>query len=70
MPDDRPVYTPPIAMNAAQWLASLTAEELAWVQGAAFQRLAMLAGVTEADLYAEWARRAAEDPDCQVIREP
>lgn len=62
--------TPPISIDATQWLSTLSAEDLAFVQGAAFQRLAMLVGMTEADLYVEWAERAVNDPDCQVIREP
>ncbi len=61
--------TPPASVDVAAWLASLPPEDVAYVQGAAFQRLAMHAGVSEADLYAEWARRAADDPDCQVVRD-
>lgn len=45
----------------------LSPEDVAFVQGAAFQRLAAAMGVTEAFLYADFARRAAGDPECQAI---
>ncbi len=41
--------------------------DVAFVQGCAFGFLARHAGVSEADLYAEWAKRAAADPDCKVV---
>jgi hypothetical protein len=63
-----PLVTPAVSVEVAPWIATLTPEEVAFVQGAAFQRLAAAAGMTEADLYAEWAERAASDPDCQVVR--
>ncbi len=59
---------PPTEAEVALWIAGLSPDKVAYVQGAAFQRLAAAAGKTEADLYAEWAARAANDPDCQVIR--
>lgn len=62
------VMTPPVSVGVAAWLAALPAGDVAYIQGAAFQRLAIHAGVSEADLYAEWARRAANDPDCRVVR--
>jgi len=62
------VNTPAVSIDAALWIATLPPEDAAYIQGAAFQRLAIAAGVTEADLYADFARRAAADPDCQVIR--
>lgn len=49
-------------------MASLSANENAYIAGCALQRLAMELGITEAELYAEWAKRAAGDPDCNVIR--
>lgn len=69
MTDQSPhLRTPNTSIDATFWVATLTAEECAYLQGAAMQRLAMHTGVTEADLYADFARRAADDPDCQVVR--
>lgn len=62
------VVTPPISIDAAAWIASLPPGDIAYIQGAAFQRLAIILGVSEADLYADWAERAVNDPDCQVVR--
>lgn len=62
------VTTPPVAVDAAAWLASLPIGDVAFVHGAAFQRMAIHEGVTEAELYAEFARRAASDPDANVVR--
>lgn len=61
------VDTPAYSIDAALWIATLSPEDAAYVQGAAFQRLAAATGVTEAALYADFARRAAADPDCQTI---
>lgn len=60
--------TPPASVDVAAWMASLSANENAYIAGCALQRLAMELGITEAELYAEWAKRAAGDPDCNVIR--
>lgn len=62
------VRTPPVSMEVGAWLSTLSPGDVAFVQGAAFQWLARHAGVSEADLYAEWAERAAADPDCRVVR--
>lgn len=43
---------------------------VAHVQGAAMQMLASDQGLTEAQMYEEWARRAAVDLDCHVLVEP
>jgi hypothetical protein len=68
MAEDRRVQTPMASVDAAEWLASLPAADVAWIQGCAFQLMAIHEGVTEADLYAEFARRAAADPDANVVR--
>lgn len=61
------IRTPPVSMDVSAWLATLSAADVAYVQGCAFGWLARHAGMSEADLYAEWAERAAADPDCQVV---
>lgn len=65
---DKRVQTPMASMDAAQWLSSLPIGDVAWLAGCALQLIAINQGITEADLYAEWARRAAVDPDCNVVR--
>lgn len=65
---NRRVQTPPLSIDAAAWIATLSPEDAAYIQGAAFQRMAIAANVTEAELYADFAKRAATDPDCQVVR--
>lgn len=50
------------------WLRDAEIGDVAYIEGAAFQLMAMAQGVTEADLYAEFARRAADDPDANVVR--
>lgn len=62
------VKTPATSVDAAAWMASLSAGDNAYIAGCALQRIAMELGITEAQLYAEWAERAANDPDCNVIR--
>jgi hypothetical protein len=57
-----------VPTDYARWLASLPIGDVAFVHGVAFQLMAIDQGVTEADLYAEFARRAAADPDCNVVR--
>ncbi len=57
------------AVNVARWIGTdASPEECAFVQGAAFQMLAIHARKTEAELYADFAARAATDPDCNVLR--
>ena len=62
------VNTPPASVDVALWIATLDVGSVAYIQGAAFQRMASYLGVTEADLYAGFAERASQDPDCQVVR--
>lgn len=63
------VRTPPASMNAALWVNTLPPEDVAWLHGAVFQMLARHAGMSEAALYADFARRAADDPDCLDVRD-
>lgn len=63
-----PLRTPPAPMNAALWVAGLDVHELAWLAGAVCGKLADKTGYTQAELFADWARRAAADPDCNVVR--
>ena len=51
------------------WLRKAEISDVAFAAGAAFQVMAMDQGITEAELYAEFARRAANDPDANVVRE-
>lgn len=62
------VATPPTSVEITAWLASLSTDEVAYIHGATFVLIAKAMNMTEADLYAEFARRAARDPDCQVVR--
>lgn len=62
------LFTPAHSADVALWCVALPAEDLAYLHGCAFQCLAMLQGITELELYQEFARRAAADPDCQVVR--
>jgi hypothetical protein len=64
------LYTPATSLDVALWLATLDADSVAYVQGAAMQRMAMALGMSEADVYAHFAKRAAEDPDANVVRNP
>lgn len=51
------------------WLRSAEINDVAFIHGAAFQILAMHQGITERELYEEFGRRAAADPDANVVRE-
>lgn len=63
------IETPPVSVNAAMWVSVvLSSSDVAWLFGACGQRLASDLGITEADFYAEFAKRAASDLDCQVLR--
>lgn len=62
------LQTPGHSVDVISWIRTLHPDELAYLQGAAHGRLAARLGMTEADLFAAWAQRAAADPDCQVIR--
>lgn len=50
------------------WLRDAETGDVAYIAGAAFQLMAMAQGVTEAELYAEFAHSAADDPDTNVVR--
>jgi hypothetical protein len=58
----------PVRDAIAAWIEALTPHDVAWINGVASRRLADLIGVSEADLYAAWAKRAALDPACQVVK--
>jgi hypothetical protein len=66
--DLSPEFCDELAELVLAWLATADVLHVAWVHGAAFQLMASAAGVTEAELYADFARRAAADPDCQIVR--
>jgi hypothetical protein len=51
------------------WLRQAPTGDVAFVLGAAVQLIAMEQGVTEAELYAEFAKRASGEPDANVIRQ-
>lgn len=51
------------------WLREAEIGDVAFVAGAAFQLMAMDQGMTEADLYAEFAKRAGAEPDANILRE-
>lgn len=58
----------PVGMDAALWVATLEVDELAFLAGAVCAKLADRVGITQAELFADWARRAAADPDRLVVR--
>ena len=51
-----------------EWLRAADIGDVAYIHGAALQLLAMDQGITEAELYAYFAERAANDPDANVVR--
>lgn len=68
MSDDERVRTPPLSVDVAAWLASISIGDVAYIHGVAFQLMAMNQGVSERDLYEEFVRRATADPDANVVR--
>lgn len=58
----------PVGMDAALWVRSLPAADVAMLAGMVVSRLAALTGHTEQELLDDWARRAANDASCQVVK--
>jgi len=57
------------ADEIVKWLREADVQDVAYVLGAAVQIIAMEQGMTEAELYHDFAERAAADPDANVVRE-
>lgn len=55
--------TPPHSTSIALWLRSIPVGDVAFVMGACGRVIAEAKGMSEAELLADFARRAAQDPD-------
>ncbi len=57
------IRTPAVSVDAVDWLRMIPIGDVAFIFGACSRLISEHQRISEADLFADFARRAANDPD-------